>query len=99
MALHGGGGPKVVYGAVFFRWLRGQLLMIEDYSYEGVDLCDDPELALPKGEEWDDQGKKDTTHHVFNFFKFISFLFVLLRQVEMILCRHRTSSSNWYVAS
>ena len=91
MALHGGGGPKVVYGEVFFRWLRGQLLMIEDYSYEGVDLCDDPELALPKGEEWDDQGKKDTTHHVFNFFKFISFLFCNTETSEkMISCRHWT---------
>ena len=23
MACHGGGGPKVVYGSAFFRWLRG----------------------------------------------------------------------------
>ena len=23
MALHGGGGPKAIYGASFFRWLRG----------------------------------------------------------------------------
>ena len=42
MAHHGGGGPKVVYGTYFFCWLRGQLLMIEDYSYEGEDFWDDP---------------------------------------------------------
>ena len=30
-----GGGPKVTYGFGFFRWLRNQLLMVEDYAYEG----------------------------------------------------------------
>ena len=72
--------------------------MIEDYAYEGGNFCDEPNLTLPEGEEWDDRGKKDTTHHVFNFFKFISFLFVLPRQVEMVLCRHWTSMSTWNVA-
>ena len=42
MACHGGGGSKVVYGSTFFRWLRGQLLMIKDYAYEGEDFCEDP---------------------------------------------------------
>ena len=32
---HGGGGPKVVYRSAFFRWLRGQSLMVEDYDYKG----------------------------------------------------------------
>ena len=38
MAHHGDRGPKVVYGSAFFRWLRGKLLMIEDYAYEGADF-------------------------------------------------------------
>ena len=58
MARHGDRGPKVVYGSAFFRWLRGKLLMIEDYAYEGADFRDDPELALPEGEVWDDHSKK-----------------------------------------
>ena len=54
MARHGGGGPKVVYRTNLFHWLRGQLLMIEGYAYEGEDFRDDPELVLLEGEEWDD---------------------------------------------
>ena len=50
-------GPKVSYGSRFFPWLRNQLLMVEDYAYDGADLCHDPELALPEGEMWDDRGK------------------------------------------
>ena len=54
MAHHGGGGPKVVYGSHFFQWLIGQLLMIENYSYEGANVCEDLDISLPKGKEWDD---------------------------------------------
>ena len=42
MGLYGGRGPKVVYGSTFFRWIWGQLVMIEDYAYEGSDFWDDP---------------------------------------------------------
>ena len=38
----GGGEPKVNYRFGFFRWLRNQLLMVEDYAYEGVDFHNDP---------------------------------------------------------
>ena len=41
--------------------------MIEDCAYEGEDFRDDPELILPEWWEWDDRGKQDTIHHVFNF--------------------------------
>ena len=47
--------------------------MVEDYAYEGADFCDDPELALPEGEEWDEQGKKRHYPLVFLIFVFISF--------------------------
>ena len=72
----GGGGPKVSYGSGFFHWLRNQLLMVEDYAYEGADFRDDAELALPEGEEWDDRGKKRHYPLVFLIFVFISFLFL-----------------------
>ena len=74
MARHGVGGPKVVYGSTFFHQLRVQLLMIEDYAYEGGKFCEDPELPLSEGEEWDERGKKDTIHHVFKFSIYLIFI-------------------------
>ena len=65
MPLLGGGGPKVTYGFGFFHWLRHQLFMVEDYAYEGADFRNDPELVLPKGEVWDDRGKKTLSTYVF----------------------------------
>ena len=56
MACHGVGGSKLVYGFIFFRWLRNQLLMIKDYSYERAEFCEDLEHPLPEGEEWDERG-------------------------------------------
>ena len=56
--------------------------MIEDYAYEGADLCEDIELPLPEGEEWDDRDEKDNVHHVFNFSILSHFYFVTLRQVK-----------------
>ena len=34
----GGGGPKFSYGSGLFHWLRNQLLMVEDYAYEGAQI-------------------------------------------------------------
>ena len=53
----GGVEPKVSYGDGFFHWLRNQLLMIEDYAYDGSDFHHDPEFFLPEGDMWDDRGK------------------------------------------
>ena len=53
--------------------------MIEDYAYEGGDFREDPALPLLEGDEWDDQGKKDIIHHVFNFSILFHFYFVRLR--------------------
>ena len=58
--------------------------MIEDYAYEGADFHKDLEIPLPKGEEWDDWGKKGIIHHVFNFLDLFNFYFVILRQVKMV---------------
>ena len=71
MAHHGGGGSKVVCASVFFPWLWNQLLMVEDYAYEGEEFREDPKLPLPEEEEWDDRVKKDATIHSFNFSIFI----------------------------
>ena len=77
MAHHGGGrGPRVAYKAVFFRWLRGKLPMVEDYAYAGAYFRSEPDLPLPEGYQWDDQGNKDITTHVFILFH-ISFLLLL----------------------
>jgi hypothetical protein len=58
MAQHGG-LPIVTYGSIFFEWLRGKIIMVEDYSYARTDFHDDPDLALPKGSQWRDIGKND----------------------------------------
>ena len=50
--------------------------MIEDYAYEGEDFHHDPEIPFPKGEEWDDRGKKDVTILVF-IFLFLYSIFML----------------------
>ena len=66
MACHGGvGGPRVTYGPTFFRWMRSQILKVEDYAIMGIDFREDLELPIPYGEEWDDQGKKETIIHFF----------------------------------
>jgi hypothetical protein len=53
-------GPIVRYDDLFFDWLQGQVLMIEDYVYAGLDFHDDPDLALPEDAQWGDIGKKYT---------------------------------------
>ena len=27
--------------------------MVDDYEYAGIDFCNDPDLVLPEGEDWD----------------------------------------------
>ena len=74
MAFQGrGGGPKVTCRSTFFCWLRIQLLMVEDYAYVRIDFREDPDLPIQYGDEWDDQGKKETIIHV--FFCIFNFIF------------------------
>jgi len=68
MARHGG-VPTITYGPTFFRWLRDQLIMIEDYACVGTDFCGDPYLTFPKGAHWGDIGKKI----LFNYILFFEF--------------------------
>ena len=43
------GRGKVKFGDPFFRWLRDQLLMVEDYAYVGTNFSDDLDLPLSPG--------------------------------------------------
>jgi hypothetical protein len=52
-------GPIIKYNDAFFGWLRPQILMIYDYVYADLEFQGDPDLALPKGFQWGDLGKKD----------------------------------------
>ena len=58
MAHIGAGRGKVKFNDLFFRWLRDQILMVEDYDYAGTDFTGDPDLPLPPGRQWGDIGKK-----------------------------------------
>ena len=58
MACIGGGRGNVKFGDPFLRWLRDQLLLVEDYAYAGTDFRGDPDLPLPPGAQWGDIGKK-----------------------------------------
>ena len=45
MARTGAGRGEVKLGDPFFRWLRDQILMVEDYAYAGMDFSGDPALC------------------------------------------------------
>ena len=61
MARTGAGRGRVKFGDPFFRWLRDQMLMVEDYAYVGTNFTDDPDLPLPPGGQWGDISKKQET--------------------------------------
>jgi hypothetical protein len=53
-------GLIVRYDNRFFYWFQGQMVMIEDYAYAGLDFRGDPDLVLPEDAQWGDIGKKST---------------------------------------
>ena len=61
MAHTGAGSGRVKFGDAFFKWLRDQMIMVEDYAYAGIDFTGDLDLPLPLGEQWGDIGKKQET--------------------------------------
>ena len=61
MARTGADRGKVKSSNPLFRWLRDQLLMVEDYAYAGTDFSGDPNLLLPPSGQWGDIGKKQKT--------------------------------------
>jgi hypothetical protein len=76
---HHGRVPIVTYGQALFQWLRDQLIMVEEYAYAGTDFLGDPDLALPKGSQWGEIGKKDIflIYVVFGILIIIFFLLYL----------------------
>jgi hypothetical protein len=58
-------GPIIKYDDVFFDWLQNQMLMVDDYTYAGLDFRGDPDLSLPEDAQWGDLGKKNTQIFVF----------------------------------
>ena len=84
MARHPDEGTEVVrFTPEYFHWLEDQVFSIQDFPYDGVDFRGDPDMVLPRGEQWD-----DTSNFIFHkFFKLsISFLF---------LYRLKTDSNNF----
>ena len=75
MARTGAGRGKVKFGDPFFRWLRDQILMVDDYAYTGTKFSRDPDLLLPPGGQWDDIGKKQKTLKWTYCFDVLYFLF------------------------
>ena len=41
------GRGRVKFSDLFFRWLRDQILMVEEYAYVRMDFTGDPDLPLP----------------------------------------------------
>jgi hypothetical protein len=67
-------GPIFRYDDHFFDWFQGQVVMVEDYAYVGLDFRGDPDLVLPEDAQWGDIGKKYT-----NFLSFRCFcIFIIL---------------------
>ena len=58
MACTGAGRGRVKFGDLFFKRLRDQILMVEDYAYAGTNFIKYPDLPLPPGGQWGDIGKK-----------------------------------------
>jgi hypothetical protein len=52
-------GWIVKYDDAFFNWLGLQILMIDDYTYAGLEFWVDPNLVLVEESQWGDLGKKD----------------------------------------
>ena len=95
MACIGVGRGKVKFGDPFFRWLRDQILKVEDYVYAGMDFSRDPDLSLPLGGQWGDIDKKQKTlkwTYCFYVFDVLYFLCQVMRleyfHVDVGVARH-----------
>ena len=54
----GGGTAPSAFDSAFFHWWSEKLIVVEDYSYEGIDFRQDYDLALPPDARWGPEGKK-----------------------------------------
>jgi hypothetical protein len=48
-----GGGRQPHFLEDFFSHLSQDILVVDDYGYAGIDFCNDPDLVLPEGYDWD----------------------------------------------
>ena len=62
------GGQKMSYRPTFFSWLRQQKIIMEDWPYNSTNFHGDPDMPLPDGEEFDDEGKKPNQNFDFDVF-------------------------------
>jgi hypothetical protein len=77
-------GPIVKYDDIFFDWLQIQMLMVDYYSYAGLDFRGDPDLALPEDAQWGDLGKKYMHFFLFKcFFEFLSYSNVIVLYIYL----------------
>ena len=46
------------YRLTLFSWLQQEKIVVVDWPYNDIDLCGDPDMPLPDGEDFNDEGKK-----------------------------------------
>ena len=63
------------YKLAFFSCLQRKLNVVEDWSYNGTKVRGDPDMPLPDGEDFDDEGKKS----IFDFL-----IFIFLQKIKII---------------
>ena len=67
-----GGGRRPHFSEDFFSCLDQDMLNVDDYGYAGIDFCNDLDLVLREGDDWDSTlGKK----HVISSFRSNIFIF------------------------
>lgn len=66
-----GGGSLLEFGDDLFRWLDGQIVVVDDYVYVRVEFRGDLDMVLPDGEDFDD----DLGEFFFNIFHFLWLFF------------------------
>ena len=75
MARHPDEGAAVVrFSDSYFDWLEGQLFVIQDFPYAGMDFRGDPDMVLPQGEQWDDRGTFIFTSFLIMYFLFFIYI-------------------------
>ena len=74
MARTGAGRGTMNFSDLFFKWLRDQIVRVEDYAYAGTDFTGDPDLPLSPGGQWGNIGKKQETLKWMKHFYVLYFL-------------------------
>jgi hypothetical protein len=70
MRWQGRGRVPTPYNEDFFYWWRRQVIALDDYPYEGIDLRGDPDMLLPPIVAYGDIGMPKC-FYIFHFFVFL----------------------------